>query len=768
MPDNPRQLTPAALLRLLNSTSLGTCLSRRRLQTMRDAAGLRVGDGRSIDLLRFAAWLCAARHAVAAPADVAAHEPASIDAGYAAAKERARARSAGQARTGRDIGPLPAVADRARKESCCKNFRLFCELYFATLFFLGWSDDHLKVIARIERVVLEGGLLALAMPRGSGKSTLAEIAALWALIYGHRAFVVLIGAGETHAAEMLASVKMELETNELLLADFPEVCYPIHRLEGISNRCKGQLLDGERTYIGWTKTQVVLPTVNASAASGAILKVAGITGRLRGMKYKRRDGRTVRPDLVIPDDPQTDESANSLKQCETRERTLAGAILGLAGPGQKIAGIMPCTVIRQGDMADRILDRTVHPEWGGERMKMVYSFPTNERLWAEYGEIRAEGLRTGAGTTAANEFYRSNREAMDLGSIVAWPENFDEDEQSGLQHAMNLKLRDEDAFWAEGQNEPRAAASRAIELTADQIAAKINRRARFTAPRAAEITTAMIDVQLSSLWWAACAFERNFTGYVAGYGIFPDQTKPYVTLRDVSPTLSQMFPGKGKEGWIYAGLEALTEQLLGKPMMRDDGARMWIDRLLIDANWGPMRNVVYQFCRQSKYSARIMPSHGVGVKATERPFAEHRKKEGERLGHNWRIPAGEGKEDVRRLLFDTNFWKSFCHSRLAVAMGDAGCLSIFGDKPGEHRLFIDHLLSEFHVPVEARGRTVDEWFIKHAGLDNHLLDCLVGCLVAASVEGATLEAMGAAEPKKRERKRIRLSEVLARKRRGGS
>ena len=30
-------------------------------------------------------------------------------------------------------------------------------------------------------------------------------------------------------------------------------------------------------------------------ASGAIIKVAGITGRIRGMKYKRADGRSVRP-----------------------------------------------------------------------------------------------------------------------------------------------------------------------------------------------------------------------------------------------------------------------------------------------------------------------------------------------------------------------------------------------------------------------------------------------------------------------------------------
>src|SRR5262245_62454854 len=111
------------------------------------------------------------------------------------------------------------------------------------------------------------------------------------------------------------------------------------------------------------------------------------------MKYKRADGRSVRPTLVVLDDPQTDESARSLSQCAARESILAGAVLGLAGPGKKISGIMPCAVIRPADMADNILDRDTHPEWNGERTKMVYSFPTDTKLWQHYDAIRAESLR---------------------------------------------------------------------------------------------------------------------------------------------------------------------------------------------------------------------------------------------------------------------------------------------------------------------------------------------------------------------------------------
>src|SRR3990172_2821808 len=137
---------------------------------------------------------------------------------------------------------------------------------------MAWSADHLKVIAKVEQSVLSGGLFAMAMSRGSGKSSIAEVACLWATLYGHKDFVALIGASEIHAKEMLESMKAEMGDSEILLEDFPEVCYPIRKLEGISNRCAGQLYKGERTQIGWTDIEVVLPTIPKSKAAGAIIK----------------------------------------------------------------------------------------------------------------------------------------------------------------------------------------------------------------------------------------------------------------------------------------------------------------------------------------------------------------------------------------------------------------------------------------------------------------------------------------------------------------
>ena len=743
MATDPRRLRPSELCRLLNSTPLGEVIGERQLHRHRTRAGLRIGDARHVDLLRYVAWRVSIRHA---PKPPSGGDP------YETVKERARARNIALSLAGRDIGELPVVVNPERKVRAASDFRFFCDSYFPLTFHLPWSQDHLKVIARIEQAVLRGGLFALAMPRGSGKSTISECACIWAVLYGHREFVCLIGSDEGHAMDMLDAIKMELDGNDLLLEDFPEVVYPIQCLDGIANRCNGQLYKGERTHIGWTAREIVLPTIPSSTASGAIIKVAGITGRIRGMKYKRADGRTVRPTLVVLDDPQTDESARSLSQCATRESILAGAVLGLAGPGKKISGIMPCTVIRPGDMADSILDRDKHPEWNGERTKMVYSFPANEKLWQRYAELRAESMRQGNGGEEATAFYRDNRQAMDEGAVIAWPERFNHDELSDIQHAMNLKLQDEAAFFAEYQNEPLPAETASDdELTADQVAAKFNRMKRDEVPVGCDHVTAFIDVQANLLFWVVAAWEDDFTGYVLDYGTFPDQKRAYFTLRDARLTLAVVTAAGGLEGSIYAGLESLTAELLGRPWRRDDGADLRIERCLIDANWGSSTDVVYQFCRQSVHAGIVLRSHGRFVGASSQPFSEYKRRPGDRVGFNWRMPNVQDKRAVRHALYDTNFWKSFVHARLAVPMGEKGCLSLFGDKPELHRMFAEHLTAEYRVKTEGRGRTVDEWKTRPDRSDNHWLDCLVGSAVAASIQGAVLFGTDGRAPAKRER-----------------
>jgi hypothetical protein len=65
--------------------------------------------------------------------------------------------------------------------------------------------------------------------------------------------------------------------------------------------------------------------------------------------------------------------------------------------------------------------------------------------------------------------------------------------------------------------------------------------------------------------------------------------------------------------------------------------------------------------------------------------------------------------------------------------------------------FAEHLTAEYRVKTEGRGRKVDEWKLRPQRSDNHWLDCLVGCAVAASIQGCVLFGTDVKPTERRER-----------------
>ena len=646
-------------------------------------------------------------------------------------REKVRSNERGRERrsAGRDIGPPPGVVDEARRASCREDFRLFCETYLAELFPLEWSPDHLTAISKIEGAVLRGELFAFAMPRGSGKTTICEAACLWAILYGHRQFIVLIGSDQAIAEQMLDSIKAHLEQSDLLLDDFPKAVYPIRALEGINARARGQTSDGVPTKIEWTADQITMATIAGSTASGSAIRVAGITGRIRGLKHTRPDGKTIRPDLVLIDDPQTDESAASPSQVATREKILAGAILGLSGPGKRIAGLCTVTVIRTDDLADRLLDRTRHPAWQGERTRLVYEWPDAEELWSQYAEMRREGQRSGEGTGKADAFYAARQADMDRGARVAWPARKAPDELSAIQHAWNLRIdRGESAFNAEFQNQPLADDMATDKLDRRQLAVRATNVPRGVVPHGHSSLTAFVDVQERLLYWLVASWSDAFGGHVVAYGAYPDQGSSHFEAGSAKKTLSQASGGAGFEASLRAGLDTVAQQLLSREWKREDGVPMRISQVLVDSNWGQSTQVVRNFCRATPFAATILPSRGKGIGASGTPMGPRRNR-GDRAGLNWVV--GRTADGVQmECSYDTNFWKTFVSARLRLGVGDPEAILLH---QGQHDLLLDHLTSEFPVRVEARGRVVDEW--RGTARENHWWDGLVGAAVAASISG---------------------------------
>ncbi len=152
-------------------------------------------------------------------------------------------------------------------------------------------------------------------------------------------------------------------------------------------------------------------------------------------------------------------------------------------------------------------------------------------------------------------------------------------------------------------------------------------------PVRCEHLTSYVDVGQKLLFYAVCAWEPDFTGYVVDYGTYPQQALSYFTTREVERTLRRVHPGTGVEGAVYAGLEALCGRLLGQEWKRDDGAVMRIGLCFVDQGW--LTDVVHQSCRQSKYAALLMPARRHGVTASQKPISEYDRKRGDRIGHHW-------------------------------------------------------------------------------------------------------------------------------------
>ncbi len=181
------------------------------------------------------------------------------------------------------------------------------------------------------------------------------------------------------------------------------------------------------------------------------------------------------------------------------------------------------------------------------------------------------------------------------------------------------------------------------ELTADQIAAKLNGLPKGRVPLGCQHLTMFIDVQQKLLFYAICAWAEEFSGAVLEYGAWPDPQRSYFSLRDVTRHCRRLRQERVSKGRSMRGCKhsRSASWLASGTARRSHSA----DRtLLIDANWGTSTDVVYQFCRQSPHAALLLPIHGRSWELRACHFADYKRRPGDRVGLNWRIPGIMGSD----------------------------------------------------------------------------------------------------------------------------
>lgn len=664
-------------------------------------------------------------------------------------RDRMAKRSRELAAQAAEIGPPPERDDELWERYRYDLFAYLTERFPHSTGLKPFSLDHKRVIGRMQQSILEGGLELLIVFRGWAKSTIAELAATWATGYGHRKFFVPVGADHGAASMALESIQAEFETNDLLMEIFPAVCHCARSLEGVPQRAGKQTIDGQLTYIEWTKEKCVFPTIEGFEGSGAIIWPKGITANMRGMRFKRPDGEQARPDFVFIDDPQTDDSAASPTQVKKRLRTLNNSILRLGGHSSQIACVVCATIIEPDDMIDQLQNPKLYPAWRTSKTPMLKSFAkAHDTLWLDkYATLRGnydpeDDDSKLAAHKEATAFYLANRDDMDDGAEASWEHCYNNTEVSAIQHAYNILIDTTyDAFMAECQNDPVRNTGGLDMLTPREICQKQSGYARNTMPAECTTLTAFVDVHPSALYYAVWAWEPNFTGYCIDYGTFPEQSRVYFAHSDISRTLRDVFPHCDVDSITTLALDTLLHGdgekhvgLLQKEWARTDGVPLKLAKCGIDASGEPA-DAIKKFIRQSPFSSILYPSFGTGVGAKMTPLS--RRSYAKERPCNWPEAVtvkGRVGEPVGYLV-DTNYAKTRFHRALALPSGSKGSLYLFKESvPNQHLLVSDHWSAETPTEVTVGSRTIYEWSIK-PNSDNHLFDCATGCMVAAGLAG---------------------------------
>ena len=656
------------------------------------------------------------------------------------------------------MGTPPDIVNQERRDACKHDLHKYLLTYHPSAFPLEFSADHLRLIKETQKVILEGGSVVAAFPRGSGKTTIFQRAEIWAAIYGHVRFPMLIAADDLKFRKLLRGIKTILESNQLLLEDFPEVIFPIRALDRIANRANFQEYGGEPTYIRWGIEEIVFPTYEHTLKqgnAGIVIAGGGLTGAaVRGGVLTTPSGEQVRPDCVLIDDPQTRKSAKSSAQVQEREDIVSGDILGMAGPGKRMAAMVACTVIYQDDLADRLLDRERNPGWATLRIPMIRTWPKNMALWEKYDSVRRQELLEELPEGSSNSFYTENRSSLEDGAEVYWEHRIMPGKLSALQSAMDEYFSNPRAFMAEKQNAPESAlVSDLEELNSTVLAKRQAQYKRGEVPPDCTTITAHIDCQQRCLFYMIAAWSQKYGGHVVDYGVWPQQSRRYFRMQEIRKTLATVYK-LDEDAALRKGIQELTEHLSGLRFKRVDGAEMYIERGLIDGRW---KNHEVEAGLQLSKVKNWIPSYGVGIRAKDAPIANWTKKRGVRRGFHWVLQRPD-KRLYNSIFYDTNFWKSQTHLGLTVDRAHDQAITLYQDLPSNHQLVADHWCAEKPIRVEARNRIVDEWELPANKPDNHYWDNLVGCTVAASLCGIKKESENAGintrkpRPKQRVRK----------------
>lgn len=677
------------------------------------------------------------------------------------------------------IGRIPPRLNPERRTAAEKSSQAWTETYLLPLFsnpttgeHYAWSRSQIGAFEIGDEVLLRGGNHIIVMRRGGFKTGYCKALAMKGLCTGIRKWAAVFAATAEKAVPIVNSIKMVLQKSIRLREDYPEIVAPIIALQNEAQRAGRQTYTHGKeeleTRMRWGTDSIVFPDIQGAPGRQAIFSSSGLTGsKTRGLLETTADLKDRRPDLLLFDDVETDESATSEIQAPERFRLVKVAMQSGA-PGTTMAVLYAGTRIAGDCVCDRV---AASPGWHVTIRPAMISLPLHFSetppevphvdLWGEYGELI--NIRDPVkAQERASRYYAEHRalpeclpvldqkrpcetcsirdRCMDNGAIVDWLHGKEPRDASAIEYTMRIYYTMPDMFWSEFQQSPRAARDYAERTSPQRIMHQVNGYPRFIFPDETEVITAGIDVQKHFLFFTIIAWANDFTGYVIDYGTFPDQGVRIFSKANAPHPLRTVFPNMNDEARLQAGTKAALIRFRNIEYRSASGNRVLpIGKILIDAGYGT--RLIHGAIRLAKCGSAVEAVKGMYISPGRKPLKEwDTDRPGFTIGDEWFRGPVQGTQEAPHVRVVVSSYKTRLHRALSLAPGTRGSITLFGNENDcrQHELFANHIGGS-ERPIEksfdSSGEPVVIWETISGGSDNEGLDSSVYAMAAASVSG---------------------------------
>ncbi len=307
---------------------------------------------------------------------------------------------------------------KSRVRECSRSLEKFAKTYFPDIYSSEFSPLHKEFFESIEDIIFNKkrrkNFYVRAAPRGHGKSqVLSHLLPIFCICFKYKQNILIISDTLDQAKSFISAIKVELEENELLRADF------------------GDLVSEEK----WSQDKIV--TSNKVQVFGR-----GAGQKLRGAKAFG----SVRPDLIIVDDLENDEAVLTEQQRKKLFDWFMKALIPTGSPTTDYIYIG--TVLHYEALLQKLLTEPTFSMWNRKRYQAVQKF-SDSPLWDEWETIMLDENNPNAGEDAY-AFYQKHRAEMLAGVECLWPDS----SPDYYENMMELRVSDPGSFASEYQNEP--------------------------------------------------------------------------------------------------------------------------------------------------------------------------------------------------------------------------------------------------------------------------------------------------------------------------